>query len=135
MLAKMRETPPSLWRAAAVAVSVTLTVAIVSGIAMWALDRESFPTVGRGLWWAAQTVTTVGYGDVVPEDPVGRLLAVFLMITGVGFLTVVTGAVVSLFVSKVTAVFRRGDQERLERGLADVLERLERIEAALRERR
>jgi hypothetical protein len=38
-------------------------------------DRKNFPNIGEGLWWAIQTVTTVGYGDVVPTDRLGRLAA------------------------------------------------------------
>lgn len=37
------------------------------------IDGKEFPTVGRGLWWAAETVTTVGYGDVVPARLQGEL--------------------------------------------------------------
>jgi len=40
---------------------VTLLVTLASGVAMRLIDPEEFPTIGRGLWWAAQTVTTVGY--------------------------------------------------------------------------
>ena len=55
---------------------------------------------GDGLWWAAQTVTTVGYGDNVPMNLPGRLLAVFVMLMGIGFLTVVTAAITSTFVAR-----------------------------------
>ena len=33
------------------------------------LDPSEYPSIGRGLWWAIQTVTTVGYGDVTPDTP------------------------------------------------------------------
>ena len=55
-------------------------------IPMTVVDRNSFPTVGAGLWWAAQTVTTVGYGDHVPESVAGQLVAVLVMLFGIGFL-------------------------------------------------
>src|SRR6478752_4649019 len=38
------------------------------------LDRQEFPSLGTGLWWALQTVTTVGYGDVTPATTAGRLV-------------------------------------------------------------
>ena len=107
---------------------------VLSGVAIWAVDREGFPTVGRGLWWAAQTVTTVGYGDAVPVTPAGRNIAVVVMITGVGFLTVFTGAVVSLFVFKLTRALERRETEQLEDTLASITARLDRIERALTRR-
>jgi hypothetical protein len=45
-----------------------------SGAAMRLVDGKEFPTIGRGLWWAAETVTTVGYGDVVARATPGRVL-------------------------------------------------------------
>jgi voltage-gated potassium channel len=67
---------------------------------MTVIDREQFPSIGSGLWWAAQTVTTVGYGDDVPVSFAGRLLAVAVMLIGIGFLTVITAAITSTFVAR-----------------------------------
>ena len=50
-------------------------VAVVFGVLMWVFDREDFPSLGLALWWATSTVTTVGYGDAVPVQPVGRVVA------------------------------------------------------------
>ena len=63
--------------------------------------------MGSGLWWAVQTVTTVGYGDYVPRNVAGRLVATFVMLGGIGFLTVITAAITSSFVA-------RSREERLE---------------------
>jgi hypothetical protein len=41
-------------------------------------DGEEFPNVGRGVWWALRTVTTVGYRDVTPKEPAGRIVATFV---------------------------------------------------------
>jgi hypothetical protein len=54
-------------------------------------DSADFPTYGGALWWAVSTVTTVGYGDVVPKQPVGRVVAAVLMIAGFAFLSLLTG--------------------------------------------
>jgi voltage-gated potassium channel len=82
-------------------------------------------------------VTTVGYGDVTPTRVVGRLVAAAVMLTGIGFITIVTAAVTSVFVeasreravraaaSSSAGVTDRDDQ------LAAVNERLDQIEAAL----
>jgi voltage-gated potassium channel Kch len=132
---RVEETPPSLWVAGLIAGGVTLLVVLVAGLVITVVDQDSFPNYGRGLWWAAQTVTTVGYGDVVPDTGSGRVVAVLVMITGIGFITVVTGAIVSLFVTKITRQHDRVERERFERTIEEISGRLERIEQALAERR
>ena len=78
------------------------------------------------MWWSLQTITTVGYGDHVPEDTVGQIVAGLVMVTGIGFISVVTASISAAFVE--SARKRRG------RDADDVvLERLERIERALEE--
>lgn len=112
---------------------VTVVVTLLSGIAMWLVDREEFPNVWLGLWWAVQTVTTVGYGDITPTHPVGRLIAALVMVSGIGFLTVVTATITAVFVEGARHRLRDrpgGIHERLD----DIAGRLERIERALEER-
>ena len=77
---------------------VTLVVSVVSGVAMRIVDGREFPTVGLGLWWAAQTVTTVGYGDIVPKETGGRIVAIVVMLNAIGFLTVMTAAITATFI-------------------------------------
>lgn len=83
------------WRATAI---ITVTVTIVSGLLMRLTDPDEFENVWQGLWWAAQTVSTVGYGDNVPTSGAGRLLAVLTMMIGVSFITVTSAAIASAFV-------------------------------------
>ena len=52
------------------------------------------------MWWAIQTVTTVGYGDVVPGSTAGKVIATFLMLGGLSLFAVVTGAITSAFVAQ-----------------------------------
>ena len=49
--------------------AVWLVAVIIFGIVEHLIDDQTFPTVWLGMWWALATVTTVGYGDVVPQDP------------------------------------------------------------------
>ena len=90
--------------AAVVIASVSVVITVVAGILMTVVEHETYPSIGSGLWWAAQTVTTVGYGDNVPISLAGRLVAVLVMFIGIGFLTVVTAAITSTFVAHARRV-------------------------------
>jgi voltage-gated potassium channel len=120
--------PLSLFRTALIAATVTLTVVIASGVAMWLIDDSAFPTVWDGLWWAAQTVTTVGYGDVVPDHGAAKAIAVLVMIAGIGFITIVTASAASLFVYQLTRARSHGEHQTIVEALDDIRARLERLE-------
>ena|SRR5690349_21770797 len=119
--------------AAIVIASATTAITVVAGLLVTIVEHGTYPSIGTGLWWAAQTVTTVGYGDNVPTSLAGRLVAVLVMFVGIGFLTVVTAAITSTFVAHAG----REDQtpSDVETAIVDQLRqldsRLERIEAAL----
>jgi voltage-gated potassium channel len=90
--------PLSVRRAAQIIASVTVSVTILAAVLIHFTDKKNFPNIGDSLWWAIQTVTTVGYGDLVPTSAAGRLVAALVMLVGIGFLTVVTAAITSTFV-------------------------------------
>jgi voltage-gated potassium channel len=79
------------------AVVVTLAVTIIGGLLMRLTDPHTYPNIWLGLWWAIQTTTTVGYGDVVPSSAGGRVIAALVMLVGIGFITVSTAAITSAF--------------------------------------
>ena len=95
--------PPTVRGATAVIVSATFVVVVGAGVLMTVIDNTEFPDVGVGLWWAVQTVTTVGYGDVAPKDVSGRLLAAFVMLEGTAFIAIVTAVITSSFISRAQA--------------------------------
>ena len=68
-----------------------------------------------------QTVTTVGYGDVVPRGTVGRLIGAVLMLNGIALITVITAIVTAMLVEQA----RRRRGEGLESEIAAALERIE----------
>ena len=93
-------TPLSVRRAMAVIVTATLVSVIAGGVVIHLVDGDEFPGIGTGLWWALQTVTTVGYGDVAPQDTVGRLVGAVIMLESIAFVAIVTAAITSSFVER-----------------------------------
>ena len=81
-------------------VTAIAATTFAAAFVMWLVDHKEFPSFGRALWWAAQTVTTVGYGDVTPEDAWGRTVASILMFLAFAFLSLLTGTVASLLVAQ-----------------------------------
>ena len=116
--------------AGVVIATVTTSITVAAGLLMTVVDRDNFPSLGSGLWWAVQTVTTVGYGDDVPKTVAGQLLAALVMLLGIGFLTVITAAITSTFVSRARQTLPDPAKPTAEE-LREINERLERIEAAL----
>jgi voltage-gated potassium channel len=122
----LQKRPLTPRRAARVIAASSLSLTIAGGVVAWAIDRRDFESVGEALWWAVQTVTTVGYGDVVPHSTGGRLIGAALMIQGIALLTVITAAVTATLVEQE----RRRQQEPEDVGakLDDVLARLDAID-------
>jgi len=130
--------PVSVRNAAAVIALSTTLVVIASGVLMRVLDRGEYPTVGRGMWWAMQTVTTVGYGDVTPEHTSGRIVAVVVMLWGIAFVAIVVAAITSTFVARaagerdeVDAAAEQTAEDRIQARFDDLSSRLEGVERAL----
>ena len=106
---------------------VALVTALGGGAAFAAIEEE--PETWDGVWWAISTMTTVGYGDVYPETDAGRVLAMVLMVVGIGFVALLTGAVAERFIA--TQV--REQAETAEKEIAGEIE--DTREAALQELR
>ena len=117
-------------RAGQLIAGVTFIVALAAGILMRLIDGENFPTIGAGLWWSVQTVTTVGYGDHVPTSTGGKTLAAVEMITALGFMSVVTAAISAMFIESA----RRKRSGNTEITLAHIAERLDQIERLMEDR-
>jgi voltage-gated potassium channel len=120
--------------------TAAVLVLFVGSVGMFDVERDAqgsnIRTFRDAVWWAITTVTTVGYGDRYPVTGEGRLIALGVMVTGIAVLGVITASVASWFVGNLEAVQRSevqqaGREERLEATLAEVLERLTRMEARL----
>jgi voltage-gated potassium channel len=92
--------PVSVRGAARVIALATAVIVVVSGVVMRLVDHHEYPNIFRGMWWALQTVTTVGYGDVTPSHLSGRIVAAFVMFEGIALIAIVTAAVTSSFVGR-----------------------------------
>jgi voltage-gated potassium channel Kch len=101
--------------AASVIATLWLVAIVIFGVVEYLVDRETFDSVWDGMWWATQTVTTVGYGDVVPADTAGRFVAAVLMIGGLSFFAVITGVITSGFVTAAQERRRAGAAEPVAR--------------------
>ena len=115
-----------------------VVLAVVGGIIIRFVDHENFPSVGLGIWWALQTVTTVGYGDVVPSTLAGRTIGGFVMVIGIAFISFVTAGVTSTLVQSAAKAESDADRAHLEDiaqriigELADLEKRLDAIDSKL----
>jgi voltage-gated potassium channel len=131
--------PPSVRNAANVIVVATATVVVVSGVLMRVLDHSEYANIWRGMWWALQTVTTVGYGDVTPTQTSGRIVAAFVMLEGIAFVAILVAAITSTFIARaeheheqVEVERAKNDEERIDARFDDLAARLDRLEAMLK---
>jgi voltage-gated potassium channel len=80
-------------------VLMMLAIMLLAAITVHFLSPEAFKTFGDEVWWAAQTVTTVGYGDVVPATSGGRFIGGIVMFVSVATVSLVTAVVTAGFVA------------------------------------
>ena len=113
-LTRLLHEPPTVRVAAGAIVSGTAIVVVGAGVLMRIIDHEEYGNVWVGMWWALQTATTVGYGDVTPAHVSGRLVAAVVMLQGIAFLAILTAAITSVFVARASEDLRA--QHRLEAG-------------------
>jgi voltage-gated potassium channel len=125
--------PLTARRAVGIIIVATVLITISGGITIRLLDRKDFSSLGEGMWWAIQTVTTVGYGDVVPHGVGGRIIGSIVMLTGIAFLSLVTASVTALLVEQARQR-RQGADESVAAQLDRIDARLEAIEARLESR-
>jgi len=74
-----------------------LAVVLIASIAMVYIEKMNF---GDALWWSFVTATTVGYGDLSPATPGGRIVASILMLTGIGLIGSLTSSITGYFMNK-----------------------------------
>ena len=91
-------------------------------------DPDNFPNLGLAVWWALQTVTTVGYGDVVPTTVFGRVVGGIEMVLGVSFIAFLTAGVTSTVIQRREAGTAEDERAQREREVETILDALARDE-------
>ncbi|HSC76381.1 MAG TPA: ion channel [Pseudomonadales bacterium] len=85
-----------------------------AGVIMTAIE-PGFKNIEDGMWWAWVTVTTVGYGDVVPVTTGGRLLAGLVMLVGLGIFSLITASFSAFFVTREETKLVKKEEQVLEK--------------------
>ncbi|HUD42695.1 MAG TPA: ion transporter [Dokdonella sp.] len=97
----------ALWRSRRkilIFLSVVLTLVVIFGAAMYVIEgpAHGFTSIPTGMYWAVVTVATVGFGDLTPVTPLGRIVTSLLILIGYGIIAVPTG----IYTAELAAVFR-----------------------------
>jgi voltage-gated potassium channel len=113
----------TLFRAVRTIVVIATLLVLAGGALVRVIEPHTFHSIGLAWWWAVTTVTTVGYGDVVPVSTGGRFVGGALMLAGVSLIPLVTSVVVSVLTLKRQQVQHDEQTARLAR----IEERLEQL--------
>jgi voltage-gated potassium channel len=122
-------------------------LSILGALVMRLVDQHNFPSLGSAVWWALQTLTTVGYGDVVPTTASGRVVGGIEMVLGVSFIAFLTAGVTSTVIHRGGAGAADADRAQGERhhqaivdgltgtrnAIAELEKRLGRIEGRIKD--
>jgi voltage-gated potassium channel len=134
-------------RSATLGLALTFVgLAFLGAVVMRFADPHNFPSLGLAVWWALQTVTTVGYGDVVPATDAGRVIGGIEMVVGVSFIAFLTAGVTSVVIQRGQAGAEESERALRDRDskaiigavtevrglITDLDKRLDQIEAKLR---
>jgi voltage-gated potassium channel len=113
------------------AAMVALGTVIIGGAVFAGVEEHQGITTWDGVWWAITTVTTVGYGDIVPESTGGRIIGITIMLVGIGFVALLTAFIADRFINLTVETEEKEDLILAE--LRAINARLDALEPALRE--
>ena len=108
-----------------------LIMSLAVAILIRLVDHHDFPTLGLATWWALQTVTTVGYGDIVPTTHVGRIVGGAELVLGVSFIAFLTAGVTSATIHNQDARSKAETRTQLAEDSKAVLEALAETRTAI----
>ena len=103
----------TLLRVIGTIVAIATLLVLTAGVAVRILEPDTFTSIGLAFWWAVTTVTTVGYGDVVPATGEARVVGAMLMLAGVSLIPLVTSVAVSILTAKRAQLMQEQQDARL----------------------
>ena len=106
---------------------VSLIIMTIAGMLVAGID-PGIESVWEGLWWAWVTITTVGYGDVVPVTGEGRLIGAILILIGVGLFAMLTASISVLFISRSDEEMEENLEQQMRKNETKAMAQLSRIE-------
>jgi voltage-gated potassium channel len=118
--------------------SVTLGLAmtffllsLVAAAVMRIVDHHDFPTIGLAIWWSLQTVTTVGYGDIVPTTHIGRVIGGAELVLSISFIAFLTAGVTSTVIHNQEARTKEADRSKQAEDSQAILDALTQVRKAI----
>jgi voltage-gated potassium channel len=98
---------------------LTMLVVLAGGVAFSEVESDQHLSAWDGVWWAMSTITTVGYGDVTPATTTGRVIAIVVMVAGIGFVALLTASIAQRFMVHEASA-ERADASRDEEILQEI---------------
>lgn len=99
-------------------------IAFGAAIVIRLVDQHDFSSFGLAVWWALETMTTVGYGDIVPTTTIGRVVGGTEMLLGIAFITFLTAGVTSTVINRSQQGAQQADRAHLEGEIQKILDAL-----------
>ena len=116
---------------------ILFMVLIISSSGMYLVEKdvqpEKFGSIPQAMWWSIVTLTTVGYGDVVPMTTLGKVISVFIMLLGYAIIAVPTGIVSSEMSSNKNTKKQSENQDKILAKEDKILAKLEELEKKIEE--
>lgn len=112
-------------------ISSVVALMLVGGLITFALEPETFTNVGDAVWWVLVTSTTVGYGDFAPVSTGARLVAVVIMVLGIGLVGIITANIVDFMSAEGHGIVGPATTTATCATCQETAERLARMEAQL----
>jgi voltage-gated potassium channel len=124
----------TLFRAVRIIILAAIALVLIAGGLERLVEPSKFTSLGLAYWWAVQTVTTVGYGDIVPRSVGGRVVAGALMLVGIALIPTLTSVTISALIAKRSRQSdeeERRTREETTAALLRIEQRLEKLERGL----